>query len=144
MKLINGFVSGRESLWKAFLILGLLANFTVGFTIALFIQIAPDNPLLLQLVVAVGLVIAIFAWVGQWRCAFNTKYFFLGALLRTWLLVGALAAIGNLLPILPAWARSAVGMLIAGLVLFAIAYYFIAPVRDYVRLQIYKRKNLCK
>lgn len=141
MKLINGFASGKEPLWKAFLILGLLANFIVGFTIALFVQITPDNPLLLQLVVAIGLLIAIFAWIGQWRCAFNTKYFFLGALLRTWLILGALAAIGNLLPILPTWARSAVGILLAGLFLFAIIYYFITPVRDYVRLQIYKYKN---
>lgn len=141
MRLIDRFLLGQEPLWKAFLILGLLVNFTIGFTIALFAQITPDNPRLLQFIAIIGLIIGIYAWVGQWKCAFNTKHFFLGAILRTWLVLSALAAIGNLLPILPPWVTSAVGTLIVGAILFAIAYYFIAPIRDYVRLQIYKHKN---
>ncbi len=140
MKLFASFMSGKEPLWKAF-VLGLLINFTLGFSLVLLIQATPGIPLLHWVAVVFGLIISLSAWVGQWKCAFNTKYFYLGALLRAWLLVGLFAAIGNLLPVLPAWARSAVGMLILGAVVVALAYYFIAPVRDYIQLQIYKSKN---
>lgn len=140
MKLLNSFVAGKEPLWKAFL-LGLLINFTVGFSLALLIQATSIDPLLLRISLAFGLVISMLAWVGQWRCAFNTKYFYLGALLRVWLLVGLVATVGNLLPVLPNWVRSTVSMLILGLIVFAFAYYFIAPVRDFIRLEIYKRKS---
>jgi len=106
MKLIDGFINGKEPLWKAFLLLGLLTNFTVGFTLALLIQTTPGNSLLLQLAAEIGLGIIIFAWLGQWRCAFNTKYYFLGALLRTWLFISALIAVGNLFQILKIWIKS--------------------------------------
>lgn len=140
MKLLTSFLAGKEPLWKAF-VLGLIINFTLGFSLVLLIQATPGNLLLHQTSYVSGLFISVLAWVGQWRCAFNTKYFYLGALLRVWLLVGVVAAIGNLLPVLPNWVRSSVGVLVLGLLVFGFAYYFISPVRDFIRLEIYKRKS---
>lgn len=140
MGTIDAFWRGKLSLGKAFWIFGVCVNFALAFIMAIGMQVA-GSAFAIQALAGLGLVIYVFTWIGQWRCAFNTQRPFLGVLLRMWLVITAVAAIGNTLPYLPAPFETAVGGLIVIAVVFAVGYAVFAPFRDYVRLLLYKRKH---
>lgn len=60
---------GKEKLWKAYWLLGLLAGVVLGITNI------PDSPLIqIALFLLVALPIQAFWWVSVWRCAFRTSH----------------------------------------------------------------------
>jgi len=141
MKWFSEFSLGKLPLWKAFWGFGILGNFVCVFFTSIAIRAVAEKPLFVLVIAAIGFSLSVFIWIGQWRCAFNTEKLFLGGLLRTWLVVLALASIGNVLPYLSETANKALELSISFVVVAAIGYYVLVPVRDFVRLQLFKRKN---
>lgn len=93
--------SGRAPLWKPFWLLFVLGNACLGVVfgllgsrvlIDLFMVTETCLPNPLTVAVFKGVVVLVFAavaWVGVWRCAFNTKYRFFGYAARGLVLFSA-------------------------------------------------------
>lgn len=69
---------GKERLWKAFWLLGLLA-------VIIFKLIAMSSNLLFTALAS--LPVQIFCWVSVWRCAFRTSHWFWAIVARCWVVV---------------------------------------------------------
>jgi hypothetical protein len=82
---------GKERLWKAFWLVGLLIHVFVSILI-------PLNNIFIQLVVALPL--QIFWWSSVWRCAFRCSHWVWSILARTWVVLTALITCGLLASLL--------------------------------------------
>ena len=69
---------GKERLWKAFWLLGLLA-------FVIFKLIAMSSNLLFTALAS--LPVQVFCWVSVWRCAFRTSHWFWAIVARCWVVV---------------------------------------------------------
>ncbi len=141
MQLIKQFSLGKLPLWKSFWILGVLGQFTFFFLVSLVLHALNGYDILQQTVAVFAFAMGVFIWIGEWRCAFNTRYKFLGALLRVWLVISALAVASKFLPHLPEAARVILIGLIALGILATTGYYLFTLIRDFVRHQNFKRQN---
>ena len=70
---------GKERLWKAFWLLGLLA--------AVIFKLTALSSLLVNEVLLVSLPVQLFCWVSVWRCAFRTSHWFWAIVARCWVVV---------------------------------------------------------
>ncbi|MBS1157507.1 MAG: hypothetical protein H6R07_3431 [Proteobacteria bacterium] len=141
MKLIKQFLSGELPLWKLFWIFGILGKFFFFFLIAIILQALGNQGLFQQGVAIFASAVGMLFWIGEWRCALNTRYRLPGILMRIWLALSALAIMGRLLPHLPAVARLGLISLLAAGVIAMIGYYLFTTLRNFPRSQIFKRQN---
>lgn len=141
MKLIKQFLSGELPLWKSFWLFGMLGKFVFFFLVALILQPLGNQDFFQQAVAALAFAVGVLVWIGEWRCAVNTRYRLLGILMRIWLVLSVLAIMGKFLPHLPAVARLGLISLLAAGVIAMIGYYLFTTLRDFARKQIFKRQN---
>lgn len=74
---------GKERLWKAYWLLGLLGGFVLGLTRI------PASPLIqIVLFFLVALPIQVFWWVSVWRCAFRSSHWGWAILARGMVILG--------------------------------------------------------
>ncbi len=136
VQFLRDFVGGKLSLGTAF-VSALFINFFGGFFLAAVVQALGPSATGTRIALSMCLVAWAVACIGQWRCASNTQLKYMGTLARAWVVISVLAAFGNLMPLLPEAIRQIVGLSI----LLGIVYFVSAPIRDFMKLQIYKRKS---
>jgi hypothetical protein len=84
--------SGKERLWKAFWLLGLVMAF-----LSSPLKAIANSPFGLTLYLAVALPAQVFHLVSVWRCAFRTSHWVWSVAARIWVVLGVVVTIAVLI-----------------------------------------------